>query len=49
MTIGQLFDLANLFVLPFWALMILLPNWGITKRVMESYLPFIVLAILYLY
>lgn len=45
----QLFTGANLFVLPFWALMILLPNWGVTRRVMESYLPFVALAGLYLY
>jgi len=37
MAIAQLFDGANVFVLPFWALMILLPNWGVTRRV-ESYL-----------
>jgi len=37
MAIAQLFDGANVFVLPFWALMILL-NWGVTRRVMESYL-----------
>lgn len=49
MTIAQLFDSANLFVLPFWALMIGLPNWNITKRVMTSYLPFVALALLYLY
>lgn len=49
MTIAQLFDIANVFVLPFWALMILLPNWGITKKVMESYLPFVALAGLYIY
>lgn len=45
----QLFNLANLFVLPFWALMILLPNWSITRKVMESYIPFVILAGLYLY
>lgn len=45
----QIFAGANLFVLPFWALMILLPNWGVTRRVMESYLPFVALAGLYLY
>lgn len=45
----QLFSLANLFILPFWSLMILLPNWGVTKKVMESYLPFVVLAGLYIY
>ncbi|MGB7440305.1 MAG: ABA4-like family protein [Coleofasciculaceae cyanobacterium] len=49
MTIDQLFNIANVFVLPFWLLMILLPNWGITKRVMASYLPFVALAILYVY
>lgn len=49
MIISQLFNVANLFVLPFWALMILLPNWGVTKRVMESYLPFVALAGLYIY
>jgi Domain of unknown function (DUF4281) len=47
--ISQLFDIANIFVLPFWALMILLPNWGITRKVMESYLPFVALAGLYIY
>jgi hypothetical protein len=49
MTLVQLFDVATLFVLPFWALMILLPNWGVTRRVMESYVPFVALAALYLY
>ncbi|VEP13876.1 conserved membrane hypothetical protein [Hyella patelloides LEGE 07179] len=49
MTITQLFDIANLFVLPFWALMILLPKWGITKKIMESFLPFVALAGLYIY
>ena len=49
MTIAQLFNIANLFVLPFWALMILLPNWGVTRKVMESYLPFVALAGLYIY
>lgn len=45
----QLFNVSNLFVLPFWALMILLPNWSITRKVMESYIPFVILATLYLY
>ena len=49
MTITQLFDFSNIFVLPFWFLMIFLPNWGVTKKVMESYIPFIVLAGLYIY
>lgn len=49
MTITQLFNVSNLFVLPFWALIILLPNWNLTKKVMESYLPFVILALLYIY
>jgi hypothetical protein len=49
MTITQLFNVSNLFVLPFWMLMILLPNWGVTKKVMESFIPFVVLAGVYIY
>lgn len=49
MTSSQLFELANLFILPFWTLIILLPNWNITKKVMGSYLPFIPLIALYIY
>jgi hypothetical protein len=49
MTITQLFDLANIFVLPFWFLMIFLPKWGVTQKVMASFLPFIALAGLYIY
>ncbi len=48
-TTTQLFNFANLFVLPFWVLMIFLPKWGITKKVMESFLPFVALAGLYIY
>jgi len=49
MLITQIFNIANLFVLPFWALMILLPNWKVTRKVMESYLPFVALAGVYVY
>ena len=49
MDLSLLFNLANLFILPFWTLMIFLPNWGITKKVMGSYLPFVPLAVLYIY
>lgn len=49
MIITQLFNIANLFVLPFWVLMIFLPKWKITQRVMESYIPFVPLAGAYLY
>jgi hypothetical protein len=49
MVTSQLFEFANLFVLPFWLLMIIVPNWSITRRVMDSSLPFIALAGLYVY
>ena len=49
MSVSQIFDGANVFVLPFWALMIFLPNWKVTRKVMESYLPFVALAAVYLY
>ncbi|MBD1912722.1 MULTISPECIES: ABA4-like family protein [unclassified Leptolyngbya] len=49
MNLDFLFNAANLFVLPFWALMIFLPNWGVTRQVMASFLPFVALAGLYLY
>jgi hypothetical protein len=48
-TVDQIFNGANLFVLPFWILMVFLPNWGITRKVMKSDLPFAILAIAYLY
>ncbi|MDF0552560.1 ABA4-like family protein [Kamptonema sp. UHCC 0994] len=49
MTAEQIFNAANIFVLPLWALMILLPNLGITRKVMNSFIPFVVLAVLYIY
>jgi len=49
MSITQIFNVANIFVLPFWVLMIFLPKWKVTQRVMESYLPFVPLAGVYLY
>ncbi|MBF2065342.1 MAG: DUF4281 domain-containing protein [Calothrix sp. C42_A2020_038] len=49
MAITQIFNVANLFVLPFWALMVFLPKWKITQKVMESYIPFIPLALTYVY
>ncbi|RAM48563.1 MAG: DUF4281 domain-containing protein [Hapalosiphonaceae cyanobacterium JJU2] len=46
---NQIFNIANLYVLPFWLVMIFLPDWKITKRVMESYIPFVPLALAYIY
>lgn len=42
-----LFSLANLYVMPFWALMIFLPRWRWTQRLMASLWPFVPLALLY--
>lgn len=49
MNITQLFDIANIFVLPFWGLMIVLPKWNVTQKVMNSLVPFAALAGLYVY
>lgn len=43
----MVFQLSNLFVLPFWLLMVLAPHWRVTRRLMESALPVVVLAALY--
>lgn len=49
MTTDIIFNSANLLVLPFWVLIIFLPNWKVTRKVMESLIPFVLLAVLYLY
>lgn len=49
MTSAQLFDLANLYILPFWTIMILFPKWKVTQKVMDSYLPFLPLIGAYIY
>jgi hypothetical protein len=49
MTFDQLFNLANTYILPFWTLMIFLPNWQVTKKVIGSYLYFLPLIGLYIY
>ncbi|MEM6592616.1 MAG: ABA4-like family protein [Cyanobacteria bacterium P01_H01_bin.119] len=47
--LNLIFNGANLFVLPFWALMTLVPRWEVSRRVMSSYIPFVALALTYLY
>ncbi len=42
-----LFQLANLWIMPFWALMIFLPHWQWTKRIMASPWMVAVLALVY--
>ncbi|MDJ1181597.1 ABA4-like family protein [Roseofilum casamattae] len=44
-----LFNGANVFVLPFWTLMILVPNWQGTRWIMKSFLPFVALVAIYGY
>jgi hypothetical protein len=44
---GWLFRLSNVMVLPFWALMILLPRWRWTTRIVQSPFGSVVLAALY--
>ena len=44
-----IFNIGNLFVLPFWALMIFLPNWSLTRKIMGSLIPFGVLSSFYIY
>ena len=42
------FELSNVLVLPFWVLMVLVPTWGMTRRIMAS--PWVIAppALLYL-
>ena len=47
--LSLLFNIANIYALPFWLLMVILPKWGVTQKVMSSYLPFVPLAGLYIY
>lgn len=49
MFIEYLYSGANLFALPFWALMVLFPSWNITRRIMTSTLMFIPIALAYIY
>lgn len=42
-----IFTLSNLFVLPFWALMIFLPHWRWTQRIVRTLWPVVVLAVVY--
>ncbi len=49
MIIEYLYNGANLFVLPFWLLIVIVPNWSVTRRIMASTLPFLPLALAYIY
>ena len=43
----QLFSIGNLLILPFWALMIVLPHWRWTRRIIGSPLVVVPPALLY--
>ncbi|MFK8185711.1 MAG: ABA4-like family protein [Phormidesmis sp.] len=47
--IEYLYNGANIFVLPFWLLMVVAPNWGVTRKVMASTLMFVPLALAYIF
>jgi len=49
MTLSQVFNYCMYYVLIFWSPMILFPNWGVTKKLMSSFVSFIPLGILYIY
>ncbi|NJN43900.1 MAG: DUF4281 domain-containing protein [Anaerolineae bacterium] len=42
-----LFNLINVYVIPFWAMMILAPHWEITRRTMKQIWPIVILAVVY--
>jgi hypothetical protein len=42
-----IFALSNLLVMPFWLLMLLVPQWSRTKRLMASLWPVVLVALLY--
>ena len=44
-----LFNLSNLWIMPFWLLMIVLPYWQWTRRIMAGLWPILVLAVVYAY
>lgn len=47
MPMNSLFSISNLLVLPFWALMIFLPHWRWTKRLLASPLVAVPPALIY--
>lgn len=49
MSLSQIFNYIMFYVLIFWSPMILVPNWGITKKLMSSYIFLFPLGILYVY
>ncbi len=48
MTAAQIFSIANLFVVPFWALLIIAPGWRVTHRVVHSIVAPLILGATYI-
>lgn len=44
---SMLFELSNLLVIPFWLVMILLPKWSWTLKIMRSHAVVVPIAVLY--
>ncbi|MEB3226510.1 MAG: ABA4-like family protein [Synechococcus sp.] len=42
------FNITNLAVLPFWGLMVIVPQWQGTQKLMNSLVPFALLAVIYI-
>ena len=42
-----IFQISNLLIMPFWFIMIFLPHWGWTKRIMGSLWSMVPLALIY--
>lgn len=47
MSVGTLFSVVNLLPLPFWLLMVFIPGWSWTRRVMRSLWPVAGLCLIY--
>jgi hypothetical protein len=42
-----IYTFLNIFVMPFWLLMMLAPHWPWTKRIMRSFWPVVLVALVY--
>ena len=49
MDIETIFSLSNLVIMPFWLLMIVLPFWSWSERVMQTYWPIVLPSLFYVY
>ena len=47
MNIETLFSISNLVIMPFWLLMIFVPFWSWTERIMRTYWPIVPPAVIY--